>query len=176
MRDHIETVDDESAREKLMQATMFQLGSQMAGEGFDSSMKWLSDNELSGAETESFAASVTYHRTNKDTGRWIDWISDNLPADRRDEQVGQLVSRWTQEDYASAGTWLNDATGPAKNPAVLAYAKTVAPYEAETAANWAPTLPAGEQRSELLKSIHGSWKSQDQAAAARFAEQHGLEE
>ena len=60
--------------------------------------------------------------------------------------------------------------------AVRAYAKTVAPYEPQTAANWALTLPAGDERTGLLKTIHGHWKSQDEAAAARFAEQHGLEE
>lgn len=176
LRDHLETIDDETARQKLAQTTMNELGGRMSREGFDSSMKWLSENQLSDSETEAFAASVSHHRSNQDTGRWIDWMSDKVPASKLDQKVGQLVSQWTHEDYAAAGTWLNDATGPARDPAVRSYAKTVAPYEPQTAANWALTLPASDERTGLLKTIHGQWKSRDEPAAARFAEQHGLEE
>lgn len=175
LRDHLETVDDESTRQQLRDGMLNDLGSRMAHEGFDSSMKWLSENELTGAEIAAFSSRVSHRGDGEDTGRWIGWMADKLPAESLDLKVSNMVAQWAQEDYASAGIWLNDATGPVKVPAIRGYARAVAPYEPETAANWALTLPAGDQRTDLLKTIHTHWKSQDEPAAARFAEQHGLD-
>ena len=87
-----------------------------------------------------------------------------------------LVKEWTRADYAAVGTWLNqsESLDRSKPAAVHAYAATIAPFDASTAANWALTLPAGEPQDDLLKEIHRHWKNQDETAATRFAEQHGL--
>ena len=55
-------------------------------------------------------------------------------------------------DHRAAGEWLTALQdGPAKPIAVAAFAKTVAPYDPDIAAQWAMTLPPGNQRDGLLK-------------------------
>jgi hypothetical protein len=93
----------------------------------------------------------------------------------RAERVGNLVSQWTQQDYLAAGQWLTEVPdGPAKTPAVCAYAETVAEYEPQVAAQWALTLPAGEARQRTLLRIYQNWPKADAAAAAAFAKEQGL--
>jgi len=88
------------------------------------------------------------------------------------------MERWTEKDYQAAGTWLTQAAdGPAKQAAVASYAKTVAPYEPETAAQWAITLPPGRTRIIALQTVYEKWPKNDPAAkeaAEAFAEKHGI--
>jgi hypothetical protein len=42
---------------------------------------------------------------------------------------------------------------------VKSFARTVAPYEPETAVQWANTLPAGQEREDLLRQIKEAGKS-----------------
>jgi hypothetical protein len=75
-----------------------------------------------------------------------------------------LVEQWTRNDYKAAGEWIGTlADGPAKNAAIKSFAKTVAPYEPEAAAQWANSLPAGKERDEVLRTI-GAQKKKDAPA------------
>ncbi len=64
--------------------------------------------------------------------------------------------------------------GPLKTSATNVYAYTLADHYPETAARWALTLPAGENRDFLLPNIYKPWLKTDPAAAAAFAEQNGI--
>ncbi len=161
----------------LLNSTLSALGGQLASEGFEASQAWLASAKLSESETASFAEGLSPWRAGGDNGRWIDWMADKLPAERLDSKVDQTMSQWARDDYQAAGEWINGASeGPAKQAAVKSYAKTVAPYEPAAAAQWALTLPAGKDRDALLRTIHGEWKKQDEAAAADFARKQGIEE
>ena len=53
----------------------------------------------------------------------------------------------------------------------------MARYEPATAAQWALTLPAGQERDATLRTIYQNWPGSDPAAreaAAAFAQTHGL--
>ena len=167
-----QTKSESGADKELIRATLASLGSHMTRDGFESSAGWLEQNKLSDEEATAFAAGLGH---SDDTARWIDWMADKLPSRQFDDQVRGMVTQWASADYAAAGTWLGEVTGPARIPAVAAYAATIAPYEPAAAANWALTLPTGEDRSSLLQQIRDHWKSQDEPAATRFAEQHGLQ-
>jgi hypothetical protein len=86
-----------------------------------------------------------------------------------------MIQNWTEKDYRAAGTWLaSTPDSPTKQAAVRSYAETVAPYDPETAAQWALTLPADEKRTQTLKRIHQQWPKDDAAGAAAFAEKNGI--
>ena len=89
-----------------------------------------------------------------------------------------MMERWTEKDYQAAGTWLTQAAdSPAKQAAVASYAKTVAPYDPETAVQWAVTLPPGRTRLIALQTIYQKWPKEepaDKAAAEAFAEKHDI--
>ncbi len=161
----------------LLKPVLSALGGRLVGEGFETSQAWLSSANLSESETADLAEGLSPWRAMGDTGRWIEWMADKLPEQRLDSKVGQMVEQWTRDDYQAAGEWINTAPeGPARQAAVKSYAKTLSSYEPEAAAQWALTLPVGKDRDDLLHTIHGEWKKQDEAAAADFARQQGIGE
>jgi hypothetical protein len=48
-------------------------------------------------------------------------------------------------------------------------------YEPASAAQWAMTLPPGEDRDETLKSVYQNWPETDPAAKEAFKKQHGIQ-
>lgn len=162
-------------RTHATQQAISQLASQMAGEGFESSTAWITSAKLSPEEMEAFSDGITYNSKPEDKAKWIGWVTETMPPEKSASQVKQIVSQWTRDDYKAAGEWLvAEPDGPSKNTAIQAYAETVAPYEPDTAAQWALTLPAGKERDNTLKRIHRELKGKDADAAAAFAEKHGI--
>ncbi len=176
MREHVGTLEGKAA-ESIRQATLSALGQNLSRQGHEAATEWLENAGLSPEEKTDFIQGVQPWQTKDETGKWIGWMADNVPAEQMEGRVSLLMNQWTQDDYKAAGLWLNDfKDGPAKEAAVRSYAGTVAPYEPATAAEWALTLPEGNGRGELLKKIHQEWKGKDEAAAAEFARQHGIGE
>ncbi|MEP4078088.1 hypothetical protein [Haloferula sp.] len=162
---------------KLKRSILSSMGSQLASEGFERSSEWIENAEMSVEETTAIFSGISYHQTKEDTGKWISWASENV-EEKGDlnNKVKYMMANWTRNDFEAAGTWLNDAEeGPAKETAMVSYAETVAPYEPESAAEWALILPEGKERTKLLKQVHREWKKKDEAAAAAFAAEQGIE-
>ncbi|MCF7673969.1 MAG: hypothetical protein K9N23_10840 [Akkermansiaceae bacterium] len=151
------------------------LGAQMAGQGYDATIAWLSAAQPTLAEILWLTKGLDYPQTKTDSGKWMEWMGDHLPQDKVDHKVMVLMADWTTRDYQAAGGWLaNTPDGPAKQAAVVGYAKTVAPYDPATAAQWVETLPAGGTRQALLQQVNAEWNRMDPAAAAAFAKKHGF--
>lgn len=138
----------------LLRETLGSMGSTLAREGFDSAEAWLSTAGLDEAETTGIAESLSHWQTGGDTGKWIEWMDGKVPAETMEQKTGELVRQWTRKDFKAAGEWINGlADGTVKTTAVKSFATTVAPYEPESAEQWAKTLPPGKERDELLESI-----------------------
>ena len=176
LRNHLKAVTDPQARERLLSSTLGTMCQQAISDGFDAGTSWLDSASFSSEETAAFADGLNLWQARGDTGKWIDWMDGKLPQDKLDRKVGDLMRDWTSNDYKAAGEWLNTAAeGPAKQAAVKSYASTLAPYEPAIAAQWALSLPDDDQREALVRSVHQQWKSKDEAAAAEFAQEQGLE-
>lgn len=179
LHDHLATLTDDKARADVARMGVSALVQNVAQEGFESASKWLATSSLTPAELAGFAESFNPSSAKSgETGQWVAWIGDTLPADKADQKINSLVSNWTRTDYQAAGQWLAAAPdGPAKNSSVRAYAETVSRYEPEVAAQWALTLPAGKSREDTLRHVYHNWPKSDpaaSAAAAAFAQQHGI--
>ncbi|HEY8962800.1 MAG TPA: hypothetical protein VIM57_11410 [Luteolibacter sp.] len=177
LRARLATLESKRASEETKQA-MRSFGQNAAREGFESVTSWVANSHFSPEELTGFASGLAYGVKPAETGRWIEWLDHTLPSGKSEESIGLMMNRWTEKDYQAAGTWLTQtADGPAKQAAIVSYAAAVAPYEPETAAEWAMTLPAGKKRDEALKSIYRKWPKDDPAAkeaAEAFAEKHGI--
>lgn len=175
-REHLTTIQDEDERETFREEALAGLAQTISGESFDSLTQWMTSQKLSPAEVDQFVAGFSYDTTGADTGRWIDWMAQTLPAEKLDKRVGDLIGNWTQQDYRAAGEWLVAAPESwAKQAAVKSYAEAVAEYEPQTAVQWALTLPAGEGRMGTLEGIYQNWPADDAAGAAAFAVKYGIE-
>ena len=146
----------------LLHSVLGSMAHQMASESFDEGQQWLATAQLSDTEMAKFAESTSPWPTNEDTGKWIDWMAVKLPADQRDNRISQMVNHWTRQDHKAAGEWINSSPeGPAKVVAVKSFARTVAPFEPETALQWANTLPAGKDREDLLRELQARSNAPD---------------
>jgi len=175
LRKRLEGQADPELRDNMLNSAFSGLAN-TRNETFESTTTWLADASLNEKELAAFAKGLHYHQTKNDTGKWIGWLAESLPADKLSGSVENMVSNWTRQDFHAAGTWLASAPDDAaKAPAVKAYAETVAEYEPETAAQWALTLPPGETRQQTLRSIYQRWPQDDAAAKEAFALKHGLQ-
>jgi hypothetical protein len=175
IRGHAASLTDQAEREKLEEAAVRTLVRSAAKEGFQAGSEWISKAGLSSKELEDVSSSLSYAVKPAETGQWIEWLGEKLPQDKAGARIGGMVREWTQNDYRAAGTWLANAPdGPTKQAAVRSYAETVAPYDPQTAAQWALTLPADEKRTQTLRRIHENWPKDDAAGAQAFAKEHGI--
>ncbi|NJM38351.1 MAG: hypothetical protein HC845_11105 [Akkermansiaceae bacterium] len=174
LREHIASLS-EADRQSVRDDAFAAIAQNLDSEGIDAMTSWISKSKFSPEEKQLFANGLNYFATRQDTGRWVEWLGENLPADQLSEPITELVGEWTEQDYQAAGTWLAAAPeSPAKHSAVLAYAKAIAVYEPQVANQWAQTLPPGPIRDETLKLIYRNWPSNDPQGAAAFAAEHKM--
>ena len=170
------TTVDKEAGENLLSSGLRSLFSKVFASGYDGATAWISTANLSTDESGKLVDSLDYSQTKGDTGKWLDGMSkQGLTPKQTDLATQKLMSGWTRKDYKAAGEWLAQATaGPLKEKATVSYIGVIASYDPDVAAQWAHTLPA-EQQNQSLKTIYNTIKSKDQAAAAAFATQHGID-
>jgi hypothetical protein len=175
LREHLGTLADAAEQEKIRGGAFESLAENLDPQGIQAMVSWISKSKFTPEETTQFARGLSYFSTRQDTGRWVEWLGENLPTEGVSKPVGELVGEWTQQDYKSAGTWLAAAAeSPVKQAAVHAYAKAVAEYEPKVAEQWAMTLPAGPLKDETLRVIYRNWPSNDPQGASAFATAHGM--
>ncbi|RYD42936.1 MAG: hypothetical protein EOP85_10690 [Verrucomicrobiaceae bacterium] len=175
LRTHLATVAGEE-KDEMMSAGIIQLALGAFSEGYAPASKWFDTAGLTPSEMTTAASVLEFEQTKDATGQWLEWMGKGLPADKVEEPVGRIMTKWTEADYQAAGKWLASAPeGPARSASVKAYATTVSRYEPETAAKWAMTLPPGRERDVTLKQIHRNWPENQAAARDTFAKQHGIE-
>ncbi len=162
--------------EKEMNAVLVTMGRSVGKQGYEESVRWITENKLGESEiTNLIAGGMVSHAKGAEMGRWVEWMGDSLSEEPRDRLIGERVKEWTEKDHRAAGEWLAAMPdGPAKPASVAAYAKTVAPHDPQVAAQWALTLPPGGKRKETLQAVYEKWP-QDDPAKASFIAKHPAE-
>jgi len=182
LRGYLETVTDDKQREQLESKGLANLAIQAAEDGFESGSKWLESANLSAQDLQNIGAGglSVYNLKGEDAGKWINWISEKIPADQSKQGIRNMMQTWAQQDYKAAGLWLDQApAGPAKNESIRAYAETVSRYEPEAASQWADILPPGKDKDATVRRIYDNWPKKDEAgkaAAAAYAARHGIKD
>lgn len=144
-------------------------------DGFEAGCKWLASAKLTPKELDRFCGELTRNYDGEERIQWIEWIGGNLPSDRGDQHIINLIGGWTEQDYEAAGKWLTAASdGPTKNAAIRGYALTIFEHDPAVSMQWIKTLPPGEQRQNTLRYIHDNYLQNDPEAAAAFKAEHGL--
>jgi hypothetical protein len=175
LREHLATITDEKPRTELSANAVRRFANNLVEAGFEAGTRWIAESNFTPTELESFASALPGSGKSGETSKWIEWVGEKLPPDKADQNIKNLVSNWTRNDYQAAGKWLAAAAdGPTKNSAIRGYAETVARYEPTTAAQWAMTLPPGKDRDQTLKHIYRNWPKDDSAAKEAFKEEHGI--
>lgn len=178
VRDYLTTISDEKTRDQTQREAMRDMAGLMSQGDFSTSTGWIENAKLNPTELANFAEGLDINSQSGETGRWIEWVGEKIPPEKSRSSIHNMVRNWTNKDYQAAGKWLAGfENGPVKNIAVSTYAETVSRYEPEAGAQWAATLPPGEERDQTLKQIYENWPTKDdasKAAAEAFKAQHGI--
>ncbi len=175
LREHLATISDENVKTELTGRAMHDIANIVGRESFESASNWIVTTDLSPEELDQVAEELTSSIKSGESGKWVEWLGENLPPEKADEKIRNMVSNWTRNDYQAAGKWLTTAPdGPTKNSAIRSYAETVSRYEPEIAAQWALTLPQGKDRDQTLESIYHLWPRADPAGRDAFKQKHGI--
>jgi hypothetical protein len=175
LREYLATIPDEKARDEVAASSIGRLAEGMNRESFESATRWISGQNLTPQELGQFAKGLNIPIQNGEAGRWIEWLHQEIPSAKTDQKIQATVHQWTQNDHQAVSKWLGTLSeGPVRNTAIRGYAETIAPYQPETAAQWAVTLPPGKEREKTLGNIHRYWPENDPAGKAAFARQHGI--
>ena len=154
LRDYLTAMPDEKARKEATDRSIGGLARGLAEDGFASANQWIAGANLTPTELENIADDLNYPTKSDETGQWIDWIGEKLPAEKSEAKIRDIVGKWTERDYQAAGKWLvTTPASPTKNTAIRSYAETVSQYDPATATQWAMTLPPGPDRDATLKHI-----------------------
>ena len=154
LRDYLVTLPDENSRHEATARSMSGFTTGLAQDGFTSATRWITGANFTPPELEGIAAPLSDSIKSEESGQWIEWISEKLPAEKSAAHVRKIVGKWTRADYQAAGKWLaTTPASPTKNTAIRSYAETVSQYDPATATQWAMTLPPGPDREATLKHI-----------------------
>ena len=140
------------------------------GQDVEKAVTLLEDGTFTREETAVFLGGLDYYSLEEKTPQWLDWMVDHNKG-----STANLIRDWTRSDYRAAGEWVNSVDkGPKHDQAKAAYASTLAEHEPAAAADWAISLPEGNQRKKVQVKIYRHWKKKDPAAAEAYARKNGL--
>jgi hypothetical protein len=156
--------EKDSFAEETVLPTLSAMSETLLKEGFTAASQWMDSANLSEPEKVAIVDELGYTETGEETGKWIHWMGENLTDLSDDSKISQLMNSWTRDDHRAAGSWLASANdGPARNAAVAAYARTIAPFDAAAAAKWAATISDPEARAGVIESIKAEADSPDRS-------------
>ena len=170
--------EEEGWNKVVTSSILSALGRTLASQTFASATSFMDDAGITKEERKVISSSIaTSPRDMQDFGQWIPWVNENVGTGDRERHVDHLVKEWTTRDFLAAAAWIGaQPTGPLRDQATRQFARTVAPHEPASAAEWALTLPESGKRTELLEEVYQSWKQKDQDAATAFATEQGIEQ
>jgi|GEM_PF-5642452 len=179
LRGYLQGISGEKQRAEAMAGGYDAFADQLVAAGTSEAKRWMDGAHLDGPELDALTAGMLGKLKGETVGEWIGWLERNAPVAKSEAEIGRLFGSWVEADHMSAGKWLHEASaGTMKDVAVQAYAEKVAKYDAETAAQWAETLPTGERRDLTIRKVYEKWPKDepgDVNAAADFAKRHGIE-
>lgn len=105
LREYLATIQDETIRNQVTQSALGGLARQLDREDFESSTRWISEAGFTPQELAHFVDGLNVSTGNGETGRWIEWLRQALPAKEVDLKINMAIDNWTRADYQAAAQW-----------------------------------------------------------------------
>ena len=105
LREYLATIRDEKIRDQLAASSISGLAGAIGHESFESSTRWIAGENLTPQELGQFAEGLYVSTSNGETGRWIGWLHQSLPAKQADRRIVDIIHRWASTDYQAAAQW-----------------------------------------------------------------------
>lgn len=109
---------------------------------FAESAAWMAQAGLTAAEFQIIGQNLANCIHLKESGHWIEWLSEHLDEDSAAEPAQGIFSTWLSADYKAAGAWLADHPDcPARDEMARDLVMKLKSRDPELAASFAKDLP-----------------------------------
>ncbi|MBK1883507.1 hypothetical protein JIN85_13855 [Luteolibacter pohnpeiensis] len=176
-RNYTQSIADEDLRSNTFNSGFTNLSVIISGDGFDAASAWVGQADLNPEERELFAQSAAWvPKSTEEASQWMNWIEQNFDPETTDRIVASRIQKWASFEAEAAGKWItNTDEGPVKTAAIQSFLNTTTGTNLTYATEWALNLTTPDSRNLALETIHNQLQEMDPAAAATFAEEHGLQ-
>ena len=123
-----------------------------------------------------FITSAVTRKFDDQTAERADWMIERSSPEKVNDNVRQLMSLWTSNDFNGAAAWLQKLEpSTVRDVAVETFANKVVHREPESAIDWALTISDERKREATVIHLGRIWKSRDADAAGAYLSGQGIE-
>ncbi len=158
-----------------MQALLALSNGTLRNDAFDDVRHLVDQLDLEPKMANPFITSAVTRKFDDQTGERADWMIQRSSPEQVNDNVRQLMSLWTSNDFNGAAAWLQKLDpSPIRDTAVETFANKVAAREPESAIDWALTISDEQKREATVSHLALLWKGKDAQAAEAYLAEKGL--
>jgi hypothetical protein len=142
LREYLPTIQTGDSLDHYGKSYLSLLAHGMHREGIEAITRWISESKLTPQELDPILDGLGNATHSDETGRWIEWMRQSLPAAQADKRIENLILHWATRDYQAAAQWATSQSAGKDREQVL---NTIHRY-------WPKDDPAGK---ETFAKEHG---------------------
>jgi hypothetical protein len=125
--------------------------------------------ETPAAGLQSSFDAVANNLTQRQPAAGFQWAGNLSDVGMRNREIGNAAETWGRLDASAAADQLAEMKpGELRDSAVGGFVRSISALDPATAAGWADSIQNQDRRASSVKSVLGSWRSQDREAARAF--------
>lgn len=105
LREYLPTIQTGDSLDHYGESYLRMLATDMHREGIDAITRWISESKLTPQELDPMLGGLVNTTQSDETGRWIEWMRQSLPAEQVDDRIENLIHNWATNDYQAAAQW-----------------------------------------------------------------------
>ncbi len=105
LREYLPTIQTGDSLDHYGESYLRLLATDMHREGIEAITRWISESKLTPQELDPMLGGLVNTTQSDETGRWIEWMRQSLPAEQVDERIENLIHNWATNDYQAAAQW-----------------------------------------------------------------------
>lgn len=105
LREYFPTIQTGDSLDHYAKSYLSLLAADMHREGIEAITRWISESKLTPQEMDPFLDGLANATNSGETGHWIEWMRQSLPADQVDRRIENLIHQWASRDYQAAAQW-----------------------------------------------------------------------
>jgi hypothetical protein len=105
LRDYLPSIQTGESLDHYGKSYFSLLASDMHREGIEAITRWISESKLTPQELDPFLDGLGNATHSDETGCWIEWMRQSLPAEQADRRIENLIHQWATRDYQAAAQW-----------------------------------------------------------------------
>jgi hypothetical protein len=105
LREYFPSIQTGDSLDHYAKSYLSLLAADMHRDGIEAITRWVAESKLTPQEMDPFLDGLANATQSDETGRWIEWMRQSLPAGQVDRRIENLINQWATRDYQAAAQW-----------------------------------------------------------------------